>query len=129
VREAFSRCATALLATDHSDHGFDRSAGCLFELVPVAAPPRDPGKPLVVRARYRGNPAAGVRVAFLHEGDGKEYGAARADEDGQVEFVPDRPGRWLVKAVFMERAKDNSEVDWESYWASLLIEIPSGGRN
>ncbi len=125
-REAYSRCAKALLYVGGSDEGFDLAAGCPFEIVLGESAPRGAGDPLAIELRFHGAPVAGVRVAILRRGDGRETAAARSDGQGRARFVLDRPGVWMVKAVHMNEAAEGSSADWESFWASLVLEVVDG---
>lgn len=135
VREAYSRCAKALIrvnpdvATDASAGG--RTLGFPLELIEetdmtVAIP----GAKANFRLRYDGKPLPGALVTATHRelGDEKKL-SARTAADGLVTFQFDQPGVWLIAAVHMIRAPDGVGHEWESFWASLTFELraPASG--
>ena len=82
------------------------------------------------RLLHQGRPRAGALIGALHQsemgsGPGKLAVRVRSDRDGRA-VVPSSPGRWLIKAVQMQRAAGGSSVDWESIWTSLTFRVPSG---
>lgn len=137
VRDAFSRCAKALLLVPGGGTaGFDRRLGLPLELVPLADPHRlaggdgsaggAAGAPveLPVELLYDGRPLPGVRVTALHRDDPSRPVVARTDADGRVRLRLPRGGAWLVKAVRIEPAPEGSGADYRSVWASLTFELP-----
>jgi hypothetical protein len=78
----------------------------------------------------RAGRAQAALIGALHQsemgsGPGKLAVRVRSDRDGRA-VVPSSPGRWLIKAVQMQRAAGGSSVDWESIWTSLTFRVPSG---
>ena len=47
----------------------------------------------------------------------------RPDAEGRVRFTPPRAGPWRVAAVHMVPAGPDVEGDWESFWATLTLEL------
>jgi uncharacterized GH25 family protein len=125
-REAFSRCAKAIVRVGEAAGGWDRVAGLSLELIPAGDPSRlAAGDTLTVRLLHEGRPLAGTRVSAMPvtAPDAVVHGTTAAD--GRVAVPLDRPGRWLVKAVHMMRADRRDDADWESLWASLTFEVPA----
>jgi uncharacterized GH25 family protein len=129
-REAYSRsalaavCVVASEATAKPNVGAPRALGLTLELLPES----DPcswlaGDEVALRLLFRGRPLEGARVEALHAERLDDRPAARTDAEGRIRLRLDRSGRWLVKAVEMERAEGIPEVEWESYWASLTVEL------
>lgn len=145
-REVFSRCAKTVLATSSakttssSAVGGESAAstrlGCPFEIVLEAAPEpagpagrASPATPaannrLSVKVLYQGRPIEGIQVAAQTRGPDGRHLATRSNEEGLAEFLLDRAGPWLIKAVHMVEAPDEVDADWESFWASLTLEAP-----
>jgi len=129
-REAYSRCAKALLRTaGASAGGHDRALGLALELVPLSDPfTHDPehAGPFLLRVDRDGEPLAGVQVhaASLDRPSTPEL-RARSDAEGRVRLALPHAGRWSLCAVHMERATEEAEHDWRSYWASLTFPVGS----
>lgn len=136
-REVYSRCAKALVragsgdTTGVNDGGAERVLGFTLELVPVGDPTlAKPGETVRVRLLHRDEPYVGALVTIEDEhahDDGSnhmhEHVRARTDSNGEVEFVVDRAGVWLVTSVVMEAAPEGLDAEWESWWASLTFEV------
>ena len=126
-RELFSRCAKALLEAAGAPGGGDRPLGFTLELVAEKSPyGLSAGAELPVRILYEGKPLPGALIAALPYDEPDRKLSQRSDAYGRVVFRLPRAGVWLVKAVHMVRTKDNTEAEWESFWASLTFEIPAG---
>lgn len=126
-RELFSRCAKALLSTSGGDSpGYDRDLGFTLELIPEKSPyALRAGAELPVRLLYEGKPLPDALVVALPRGHPEEKLSQRTDEGGRVRLRLPREGVWLLKAVHMVPAPDESKADWQSLWASLTFEIPT----
>lgn len=122
-REIYSRCAKALVvAGDGAAPGFDRVLGLALELVPEAGPAGLPaGGELPVILLFRGKPLAGTLVVAVPHGRPEARVSGRTDADGRIRLRLDQVGDWLIKAVHMEPAPQESGADWESFWASLTL--------
>ena len=125
VREVFSRSAKSLVLTGPpSEAQSDRVIGLPLELVAERNPyTLAPGQELPVRLLYENRPLADALVVALNRQDPSQVLRARSDADGRVSFVLARPGMWLVKAVHMVPALDQTKADWASLWASLTFEL------
>jgi uncharacterized GH25 family protein len=133
--EVYSRCAKALVrvgdgSAPGSKRGFDRVAGLPLELVPEADPTTlatgTAGAELPLRLLYGGKPLAGALVAALHARHREGTIAGRTDAAGRVRLRLPEGGFWLVKAVHMVPAPADTKAEWESFWASLTFDVPSG---
>lgn len=127
-REIYSRCAKSLVVvgteSGGSAQGHDRVLGLPLELVPEASPAALPaGGELPVLLLYRGEPLAGALVVAMRKDQPTQKVSARTGKDGRVRLRLDRPGDWLVKAVHMVPAPQESGADWESFWASLTFHM------
>ena len=125
AREVFVRCAKSLLlAGPASEAQRDRVVGMPLELVAE----RNPyllasGQSLAVRLLYRDQPLAGALIVALNQRDPMARVAARSDKSGRVQLRLSEPGPWLVKAVHMIPAPAGTDSQWESFWASLTVEL------
>ena len=129
AREAFSRCAKALLlAGGDPAAGEDRAVGLTLELVAERNPyTLSPGDELPVRLLLENQPLAGALVSALLHGEPAVKASARTDRGGRARLRLPRRGFWLVKAVEMSRAPEGVDAEWQSLWASLTFE--NGPRN
>ncbi len=127
AREVFSRCAKSLLAVGGGGAaGWDRVFGEHLELVAEKNPyALAGGGELPVRLLYEGKPLAGALVQALQRDRAGAKVTARTDAKGRARLKLDRAGFWLVKAVHMVPAPQDTGADWESFWASLTFEAPS----
>lgn len=119
-RESYRRCAKSLLAVGGGGP-VDEPSGCPLEL--VIEGPRPAAGGLAVRLLFGGAPLAGARVAALRRGADGPALAARSDADGRAVLAVEAPGVWLLKAVHMERAPEAAAADWQSWWASLTLQV------
>ena len=72
----------------------------------------------------RGRPAANLLVkAASTTPNGAQHDVGRTDVNGRLD-VPVSAGRWLLHAIAMEQVQNDSDVQWESHWATLTFEIP-----
>jgi uncharacterized GH25 family protein len=128
AREVYSRCAKSLVAVGGKGAGgHDRVLGLPLELVPEASPySLAGGGSLPVRLLHEGKPLEGALVVALRRDEPARKISARTDAGGRVMLSLDLPGIWLVKAVHMVPAPEETGADWESFWASLTFEIPGG---
>lgn len=148
-REAYSRCAKALVAANGDGRGVhDVRLGLPLEIVPLNNPyrpsekrrrPAATTKPTTTDAPSQqpaptqmtfqlvenGKPAAGALMAAIWLEKGKSIRrTARTDSDGKASFELLQPGMYVINAVRMTRAKGRDDVDWESTWSSLTFELP-----
>ena len=124
--ERYQKWAKAILRVEAPDEGAGEGAdavGHRIEIVPVTDPfaigPRDD---LVVRVLFESEPAPGLRVVGGIAG-GPERIEGVTNSAGELSLTIPEPGRWYVRTIHMIPAEDNSETDWESYWATLSFEI------
>ena len=123
-KEIYSRCAKAILRVGgKGGRGAERALGCGFELIPETLPSSAQGGTAVFKALSRGKPAQGIKVVALLQGSAANPAEARTGSDGRVKLRLTGPGVWLVKAVEMNPAPVTSGADWESIWASVVLEV------
>ena len=125
AREAFSRCAKALLEAPGGTEGGgnDRAVGLTLELVAEKNPyTLAENEELPVRLLLEGRPLAGALVQAQLHGEPAVKASARTDQQGRVRLRLARPGFWLVKAVEMSPAPKGVDAEWQSLWASLTFE-------
>ncbi|QDV90329.1 Nickel uptake substrate-specific transmembrane region [Phycisphaerae bacterium RAS2] len=148
-REAYSRCAKALVAVNGDGRGVhDVRIGLPLEIIPLNNPyrplekrrrspattqpttinaPSQPSAPtrMTFQLVENGRPAAGALMAAIWLENGKSVRrTARTDSDGKASFELSQPGMHVINAVRMTRARGRDDVDWESTWSSLTFELP-----
>ncbi len=131
VREAFSRCAKALIQVGSVDPQTpDRRLGFRLELLAQRNPyALKAGDELPVQLLFDGKPLAGALVVFMSADDPDHPLSGRTDETGMVSSRLAVGGLWLVKAVHMARPPQGLDANWESWWASLTFELPARGTS
>jgi hypothetical protein len=123
-RERYFRCAKTLLLAGTASPRTTAPSGLTLEIVPRFDPARvRVGDPLQVTLLFRGRPLAGALVRVLAKGDPRYENATRTDGNGNALLALAGTGPYLVKAVWMEGAPEGSDVDWESFWASLDFDV------
>ncbi|MFN0135956.1 MAG: DUF4198 domain-containing protein [Phycisphaerae bacterium] len=125
-REAYARsCKSLLLVGGEGRDAKDRAHGLPLELVAEQNPyAMKPGDKLTVTLLLDGKPPEGALVVGMHRDALDKQPSARTDSAGKATLQLDHAGEWLVKAVYMKRAKDGGNVEWESTWAALTFELP-----
>jgi uncharacterized GH25 family protein len=129
-REAFSRCAKALLIVGQGNsEGFDRVLGFTLEVVPETNPDTyKVGDAFAVRLLYHDKPLENALIVATSRTAPKQKQALRSGPDGRVVFHLDRGGIWLINAVHMVEAPAEVDAQWESFWASLTLELPGAAQ-
>jgi hypothetical protein len=127
VREAFSRCAKAIVVTADGTHtGHDRPLGLPLELIPEESPADvTAGGELTVRLLAGGVPLPDVPVVAMPAEMPGRRDWAQTDGTGRARLRLDRGGVWLVRSIRIAIAPDAAVADWESLWASLTFTIAS----
>lgn len=127
AREAFSRCAKAVLCTsDAETTEAPAPVGLPLELVLERHPGAlHGGGALPVQLLHDGKPVSGAMVrAWCRELPGQAL-ALRSDAQGRVQFDVPRGGTWLIATVHMTPAPEGVEAEWESRWASVTFQVPA----
>ncbi|MGQ9635962.1 MAG: DUF4198 domain-containing protein [Bryobacteraceae bacterium] len=128
-REIYSKYVKALVHGGKPDDFYSHEAGLVVEFIVEAAPyALRPGGVLPVVLKFREKPVAGVAVesAWLEGGAAKMETIGRTDANGRIRIPIRAAGPHRLHAIVMERCKDASRADWESFWATLTFDIPTG---
>lgn len=143
AREIYSRSPKSIVQVgDTASSGWDRALDLTLELTPQKNPyglARVQGaktfEALPIRLSFRGQPLAGALVGALSldapprdVNDPTNVLHARSDESGLVNFELPRGGKWLIAAVHMLPAEENTDADYESFWGSLTFEVPESAK-
>lgn len=142
-REAYARCAKAVLQVGNRASEVDaeflrKPVGLPLELILLNDPfTLKPGDELHVRLLHDGKPLANALIEAIHrqrDEQSPKSVSVRTDDRGDASLSIARPGTWIVASTHMMRkaepssagaipAGDPSRADWESYWATLSVEI------
>jgi uncharacterized GH25 family protein len=125
-RERYRRYLKALIQVgDESDETYKRKIGHRLEILPLTNPSEsNKSDRIAVSVLFDGKPLRGAMVAvYNRNGDDTKTQESRTDDNGQIQFLLDRPGIWLVRLVHMQRCKNVDKYDWESFWAAYSFEF------
>lgn len=130
-KEFYQRSVKTILQVgDEVSNACKLSTSLPLDIIPIENPYVTPilgasEKPLKVQFKIQFNNKplihALVKVWYRVPGIGLRMDTVRTNKKGWI--VTERhPGPFLVSCVHMERMQDNTEADWQSYWASLSFE-------
>lgn len=125
-RERYQRSLKAIVQVgDKRDGSAATIVGSDLELLPSAIEPHR----LALDVRFQGKPISDLLVEVVtRRGDDVTNVAkrsAKTDARGSVRFEVPNAGTHLVRAVHMVRCEDCDDVEWQSYWSSLVYEAPA----
>ena len=103
-------------------------AGNSLELVPVTDPRTiSSGDHVAFRLLRSGKPLPNFPV-----GDVTEHKTAgrlsHTDANGVLHLTAPRAGRWMLRATELRRPAAGSNIDWESVFATLTLNVRSGSK-
>lgn len=127
VRESYTKHAKALIQVGQGGgEVHDEAVGHPVEIVLLDDPfGLRPGEELRARVLWRGEPLSGQVVFAGREGAGSGPTAhAVTDGDGVARFPVFVPGRWYLKTIHMERARETPGLDYRSWWATTTFRVP-----
>ncbi|GAA4016870.1 DUF4198 domain-containing protein [Actimicrobium antarcticum] len=127
-RERFRRHTKTLMrAAGKSDQTYAIRTGQRLEILPLNDPlSQTAGATLNFKLLFDGKPLAGALLRAWHHHKQQTVSIrAKTDEDGNVSFALPYAGAWMISTVHMIAATDSSEVDWDSFWGSLMFEVPA----
>lgn len=125
---------------DPDDAGYLQPVGHQLEIIPLSNPAAwEVGDTVRVRVLIAGEPIAELPIASGHESSkAHDYEeSVFTDADGVAEFTIDKPGHWFIRTHTIGPAAENGLpalglpesdeepqlADWESYWASITVEV------
>ncbi len=127
VREAYARYAKSLLRVGAlSGAPVDRRIGFRLEILAESSAAAMPGaRPLTIELLFDGKPLANAQVTATWRGAPVSRIKARTDADGRASLDLQQAGVWQVASVHMIEAPKGVVADYQSFWASLTLEMPS----
>jgi len=81
-----------------------------------------PGRPVTLTL-FRNRTGVVAQLVRAFDAKGKVIFSGKTNSNGQVEIPLKQPGRILIAATALERLDGNKDADWQSFWASLTLEI------
>ena len=126
-RERFRRNTKTLLrAGAKSDGTFAVRTNQRLELVPSNDPSANPvGTSLHFKLYFDGKPVRNALLrAWHHQGSETVSIRATTNSQGEADYVLPFAGTWMISTVYMTASPDPGEADWDSYWGSLMFEVP-----
>ena len=125
-RERYRRYLKALVQVgDKSDQTYARKTGHRLEILPRTNPyTANKGDRIAVSVLFEGKPLRDAQVAaYNRSGDDTKTQEAKTDDKGQVQFMLDRSGLWLIRLVHMQRCENVPGFEWESFWAAYSFQM------
>jgi uncharacterized GH25 family protein len=124
-KEIYSRSAKSLIRLVGDTEGMDQSVGLRLELIAGKNPYNmKPGDELPIRLLFDGKPLPDARIKAVHGTSSGDPVTARTDRMGFARIKLNSAGTWLVTSIHMQEAPNDSEADWESFWASSTFQVP-----
>lgn len=125
VLERYSRSLKSLVTVGTSEEmTSDTALGLPLEIVAGFDPATaEPQEPLAFRILFEDKPVEGLLVRARSLDSPELEVSTRSTEDGGATLELSRGGGWIVTAVHMRATPEGSEESWESFWASLSLEL------
>jgi uncharacterized GH25 family protein len=127
AREYYSRCAKSYLQVGGAGNKgafAPYDAGMTLELIALNDPAQlTTGDTLSVRLRYLNKPLANILITAFRRDDPEQKVLLRTNASGEVSVPFAAAGIWLIKAVHMIPAPKELDAEWESFWASLVLQV------
>jgi uncharacterized GH25 family protein len=102
----------------------DRALGFTLEFLAEKNPYTvHAGQELPLTLMYEGRALPGALVVAMNRANPSAKVTSRTDDKGHVRLRLSQEGVWLIKAVHMVPAPQNSNAEWASFWASLTFEM------
>jgi nickel transport protein len=103
---------------------FPMIPGHALQLVPVSSVlPHSMGMPVILKAYYRGKPAAGVQILTDYVNDPDQTPLVTA-ADGTITFPVRNQGLNVVTGIYLEKPEGNSLYDHLEHRATLTFVLP-----
>jgi uncharacterized GH25 family protein len=126
-RELYSRCAKTLIQVgDKMDKTFKKNTGMPLEIIPLQNPYLAKiGDKMTVKVLFEGKSLADkMIVAWNKTATTKtRQQKLRTDAKGEMSFILDEKGQWMISTVQMIALANNPEANYQSYWGNLTFEF------
>ncbi|WP_299852409.1 DUF4198 domain-containing protein [uncultured Roseovarius sp.] len=124
--EGYRRYAKSLVQVGEPQTGdADRRIGLAIELVALVSPYllAPDQQELPVQLLWQGAPLAQQQINVFHNSKTTTLSAVTTDQDGRAMVPVTKGGRYLLNAVHMVLNNTDTDLAWDSHWASLTFEI------
>lgn len=125
VVERYAKWAKAVLQVgDEVDETWKEPVGHRIEIVPEDdCYGVQPGEEIGLSVLFEGEPLSGVTVMGGRAGGPRHEVGAVTDEEGRARLPITEAGRWYLHCIHMIRLEEDSQIQWESFWATLTFEV------
>jgi hypothetical protein len=125
VVERYSKWAKAIIQVgEQGDETWKEPVGHRIEIVPeIDTYGLQSGGSLPLRVLFEGEPLLGVTVTATRAGGSRNEILGVTDADGRARLRITEAGRWYLRTIHMVRLGEESEMQWESFWATLTFEV------
>jgi uncharacterized GH25 family protein len=125
VVERYTKWAKAILRVgEQGDETFEEPVGHRIEIVPEIDPYElRQGGILPCRVLFEDEPLPGATVMATRAGGPRNESQGVTDAAGRARLQIAESGRWYLRTIHMVRPADDSEVQWESFWATVTFEV------
>lgn len=126
-KEFYRRCAKTLIQVGaKSDTTFKKNTGMPLEIIPLQNPYFSKiGDKMTVKVFFNGKILSDkLIVTWSKTATTKtRQQKLRTDTNGEMTFVLDKKGQWMISLVHMIPVENNPEGDYQSYWGNLTFEF------
>ncbi len=124
-REAYVRCAKALIAVGEGDDAMASTpVGLDLEIILESGVNRSASRQIETLVLFEGKPAPGLRLVAVNQARPGELIELTTDEHGRASLEAPTTGVWMLTTLHMVRIDDRPDLDWLSYWSSITFELP-----
>jgi hypothetical protein len=105
-----------------TERSWSQPVGMFLEIVPTSDPTKlVAGSELAVEVLRDGSTIAGLSISVTRDG-GAAGQMQKTDAGGSATFRFDSAGRWLIRSTLL-RAVPGPDVEWESHFTTLTVEV------
>jgi uncharacterized GH25 family protein len=126
-KEFYRRCAKTLIQVGSKlDKTFKKNTGMPLEIIPLKNPyALKMGDKMTVQVLYNGAPLSDKMIVTWNKTATTKtrQQKLRTDAKGQMTFLLDQNGQWMVSLVHMVSVENNPEANYQSYWGNLTFEF------
>ncbi len=135
VTEMYQKSAKTLIQSgDGGPKSWDMVLNHHIEFIPLSDPAKARrGSTLRFKLLFKGKPISNAVVSSGYAGQdththdaGDEHSHAfnyKTDSNGVVGIKIGSRGKWYIETTHMIEVKDETEIDWHSFWATMTFEV------
>ncbi len=126
-KEFYRRCAKTLIQVGaKSDDVFKQNTGMPLEIIPMQNPYfLKIGDKLTIKLLFEGKPLVDKMVVAWNKTPTTKtrHQKFRTNDKGEMTFLLDQKGYWMISSVQMISLENNPEGDYQSFWGNLTFEF------